>query len=204
MCAWQIKNRKCSASWECFACESMQKYAKNCSVHTHERNMCMVEVFGFQWVLHTPIHSPPLSRPAANALVTPDPFSCWIANCLCMASLILFFFFSQFSVLVYFACISSFLLFFLCFFPSCSYSLIECPPICHDDSSSSSNSSSQFVPLHFVVTSLNVYDFLFVFLFIFANTLPPLSPFYLMYSTQIYTTNLSVQQMLDKLLQSMI
>lgn len=115
-----------------------------------------------------------------------------------------FFFFSQFSVLVYFACISFNFFVFSLLFPSCSYSLIECPPICHDDSSSSSNSSSQFVPLHFVVTSLNVYDFLFVFLFIFANTLPPLAPFYLMYSTQIYTTNLSVQQMLDKLLQRMI
>lgn len=28
---------------------------------------------------------------AANALVTADPFSCWIANCLCMASGVLFF-----------------------------------------------------------------------------------------------------------------
>lgn len=92
------------------------------------------------------------SRSTANALVTADPFSCWIANCLGMASVILFvFLYLRFSV------------FSSCLFCSCSYSLIKCPPICHDASNISS--SSQFVPLHFVVTSLNLYDFLFVFSF---------------------------------------
>lgn len=100
--------------------------------------------------------------PTANALVTADPFSCWIANCLCMASVILFFFFSYLRFSVFSSCL----------FCSCSYSLIKCPPICHDASNISS--SSQFVPLHFVVTSWNLYDFYLYFLFAIAPFRHPL------------------------------
>lgn len=114
--------------------------------------MCMAEVLCAE--CYAPIRSPPASplaplqmRLSLLILLAVELQIVWVWR----QSFCLFFLYLRFSV------------FSSCLFCSCSYSLIKCPPICHDASNISS--SSQFVPLHFVVTSLNLYDFLFVFSF---------------------------------------
>lgn len=124
------------------------------------RNMCMAEVLCAE--CSAPIRSPPPSRfgPLQMRLSLLILLAVELQIVCVWRQSFCFFSYLRFSV------------FSSCLFCSCSYSPIKCPPICHDASNISS--SSQFVPLHFVVTSWNLYDFYLYFLFAIAPFRHPL------------------------------